>query len=785
MHEGLRKLLAAGVCSLATLAFAQQPPPSLASDRAMPLEVVVNGAKSGAWLLVERAGVLYAPADAFDEWRVQVRPDAPKLEFKGQQYIALSAIPGFRAKVDYANQSVELLFSPAAFATLRLTQELDKKPVVSEVLPSVFVNYDASYTVANARGTAPTNDVGILGEVGFSWSGGVLSTSLAARNLANDRLLATRRDALRLETTYTRDFPEQNRTLRVGDSVTRAAMWGRDVYFGGVRYGTNFALTPGFVSQPLPTVQGLSAAPSTVELYVNDVLRQVSNVPTGPFVVDNFPLLTGNGEARLVVRDLLGRETTVVQPFFTSSRLLAPKLDDWSVEAGRVRVGLGVESNDYGSGFASGTWRHGINNDNTVEARAEVSRRRQLLGGGLLTVLPWQVLARAALVASNEEALGSGGHWLVGFETEGLKGAASVEAQGSSSRFREVGQDLSVSPVKLQYAGNFLYNTDNFGAFGLGYASIERFDRTRIATVSGNYTVRVLQHGSLTLTASHAISGATGSAVGMTLLVPLDNGRSLNATVGRRSGKDDAYLAAVQNPGADSDLGWRVLAGNLQDERRAEGGLYYQGRYGSLATDATKTASGGSAVRVGASGGLVVADGHFFATRRVDESYALAEVPGYGGVGIGIGSNVLTKTNADGVALIPRLLPYISNSVRIDPKELPINAEIESIELQAVPAWRSAVKVTFPVRGGRGALLKIVFDDGQPAPAGAVVHIAGDKETFYVARRGEAFVTGIKPDSRVTLDWEGRSCALAVTLPPENPDEVPRIGPVECRGVQR
>jgi len=271
----------------------------------------------------------------------------------------------------------------------------------------------------------------------------------------------------------------------------------------------------------------------------------------------------------------------------------------------------------------------------------------------------------------------------------------------------------------------------------------------------------------------------------MTVLVPLDNGRSLNATVGRRSGKDDAYLAAVQNPGADSDLGWRVLAGNLQDERRAEGGLYYQGRYGSLAADATKTASGGSATRVGASGGLVLADGHFFATRRVDESYALAEVPGYGGVGIGIGSNVLTKTNADGVALIPRLLPYISNSVRIDPKELPINAEIESIELQAVPAWRSAVKVTFPVRGGRGALLKIVFDDGQPAPAGAVVHIAGDNETFYVARRGEAFVTGLKPDSRVTLDWEGRSCALAVTLPPDNPDEVPRIGPVECHGVQR
>src|SRR5690242_12848766 len=108
MAARLRKLLAAGLLALSAASFAQQPPPSLASDRAMPLEVIVNGAKAGAWILVERAGVLYAPADAFDEWRLQVGPGAPKLVFKGQDYLALSSIPGFRAKVDYANQSVEL-----------------------------------------------------------------------------------------------------------------------------------------------------------------------------------------------------------------------------------------------------------------------------------------------------------------------------------------------------------------------------------------------------------------------------------------------------------------------------------------------------------------------------------------------------------------------------------------------------------------------------------------------------------------------------------------------------
>jgi outer membrane usher protein len=50
-----------------------------------------------------------------------------------------------------------------------------------------------------------------------------------------------------------------------------------------------------------------------------------------------------------------------------------------------------------------------------------------------------------------------------------------------------------------------------------------------------------------------------------------------------------------------------------------------------------------------------------------------------------------------------------------------VSAEIDSIEQSVVPAWRSAVKVAFPVRSGRGALLRIVLDDGEAAPAGAFV----------------------------------------------------------------
>lgn len=790
----LPRLLAGGVALALLLCGGQAPaqtttnPPSgpgqLPTDRILPLEVTVNGNKSGTWPLLERAGMLYAPRDAFEDWRVQTHGDATVVKYRGSDYLPLSAIPGFSAKVNFGNQSIDLDFSPQVFAATRLTTELAKKPVLSPVLPSFFANYDISYSATAARDSGTAKTLGVLAELGFSNRWGVLTSSYAGRNLTGESSPGSAGGWVRLETTFTKNLPADHQTLRLGDSSTRAGMWGRSVYFGGVQLGTNFALTPGFITQPAPTLSGVSSAPSTVELYVNDVLRQVSNVPTGPFAINNFPGLTGGGEARLVVRDLLGRETVITQPFFTNSQLLANGLDDWSLEAGRLRLDLGNVSGRYGQGFASGTWRHGFSNDLTGEGRVELTRQHRSVGLGMVVGLPWQVLGKAAVVASHTESLGSGRQWLVGVERQDLRSGAYLQAQGASVRFRQLGESPSLPPTKLQVAGNLTYSTEKRGTFGLGFARISRYDSDRILTISAHYSIRVGERSSLTVIASRAVGGSTGTSVGATLLVPLEHNRLVTASANLRSGQQDFFVTAAQNPAFDSEFSWRALAGRQQGESRAEGGLAYGGRYGRVSGELS-VANSLKALRLGAAGGMVFADGHLFATRRVDDSFAVAEVPGYGNVGMGLGSNVLTHTDPQGVALIPRLTAYQNNSIRIDPRELPVSAELDSIEQLVVPAWRSAVKVVFPVRSGRGALLKLVFDDGEPAPAGGVVQIVGEKEEFYVARRGEAFVTGLQTKNRVSLNWKGQQCQFDVNLPPESREEIARLGPLQCKGVSR
>ncbi len=759
-------------------------PPPQSTDRLLPFEVTVNGAKSGTWLFLERTGVMHAPREAFDEWRVELNPSAPTIEFKGLPYTPLTAVTGFRSKVDFSNQSVDLYFSPESFSTLRMTKDLVKRPVVSPVLTSVFLNYDLNYAASAFRGASSTNDLGLLGEAGLSTSWGILTSSHVGRNLLNNKTLGNSNSWLRLETTFTRDFPEQNRTLRLGDTTTRAGMWGRNSYFGGIQFGSNFSLTPGFIRQPLPVLSGVSAAPSTVELYVNDVLRQVSSVPTGPFALDNFPVMSGGGEARLVVRDILGRETVISQSFLTSAQLLAKGLNDWSLEGGTLRRELGSASNRYSHGFLSGTWSRGISSDVTLEARAELTRRMRTAGLGAVVALPGQFLGKAAWVASQEANVGRGGYWLLGFDRQGLRNSVSFEVRGATQDFRQLGLDAGVKPSKLQVAANWSAALENGQTFGIGVASISQFDSIRVSTLSGNYSMRVGDRGNLNLTASRAIAGATGSAFGLSFTAPLEGARLFSASYGHHNGRDDAYVTYSKNPGVDDALGWRALIGGETDQARAEAGAYFAGRFGSVTGDVSATRNQ-QAVRLGANGGLVFTDRHLFVTRRINESFAVAEVAGYGGIGIGIGSNILARTDNRGIALVPRLIPYQNNAIRLDPRELPLNAEIESIEQIAVPAWRSAVKVVFPVRAGRGALIKIVFEDNQPAPPGAIVTIVGDKQEFYVARRGEAFVTGLKPVNRLNLQWDNQKCTFDVKLGADLPDEIIRMGPLMCKGIKR
>ena len=758
--------------------------------RLLTFDTLINGARGGAWPMLERAGQLYAPSNAFEEWRLPLPLAASAFFFRSQNFYPLNGLPGFNSRIDASSQTVEMQVSPLAFSATRLSPgDAPATPKRDAVLPALVFNYDLNYSAADSRNAASSRDLGMFSELAWSGPLGVLTHSSVARNLTGETQGTQPRRAVRLETTFTHDSPQEQHTLRIGDSVTRPGLLGRGVFFGGAQVASNYSFTPGFTGQALPAVRGVSSAPSTVELYVNDVLRQVSSVPAGPFSIDNFPVVSAAGEARVVVRDILGRETVLVQPFFTHALLLATGHSEWSLEAGRQRLDYGNTSNAYGAAFAAGLWRRGMSDEWTAESRATATRNLVELSGGATLLIRQQVLGTIGLAASRDRGVGTGQQWLLGLERQDQGGSFQVQARGATRGYRELGLDADKLPVRGVFGANASHVFDERTTLGVGLVEQRFWDATPRTTVASlNLGLRVGERASLNLNASRVIDGVNATALGLTLVLPLERRINGGLLVSRRAGQNDSHVSAAQMPLGENGSGWRVLAGHRFGAARAEGGLVHLGEHGTLSAD-LNSGAGQTALRAGASGALVLADGHGFASRRIDNSFAVVETPGLPDLSVGLRGMPQARTGADGVALINNLLPYQANPLRLDPRELPVSAEIDSIEANLVPAWRSAVKHRFPVRSGRSVLLRIVFDDGEPAPAGATLAVPGRDDVFFVARRGEAFVTGLEDDTnrkaRVLLAWKGRSCALALSLPPLERDDIARLGPLTCSGVAR
>lgn len=756
---------------------------AIAGEKLLVLAVTVNGAPGGTWALLERDGALYAPLGAFKEWRLLLTHAGASQEHRGRSWRDVSTIPGYKAEFNVADQAVALTFDAAQFQNTQLGQGYQRAQL-GPVLPAAWLNYDLAWQRIAGPDLPAQRSLGALTELGWSGAAGVFSSTGVAREVGAPTTTegdGTRQGSsyprndprwTRLETNFRADDQDSNITLLAGDSSTRAGIWGRSVYFGGIQVGRNFALSPGMQTYPRPLLAGQSAAPSVLELYVDDVLRTTERIPAGPFAIDNLPHLTGAGQVRVVVRDLLGRETVVQDDFHAVAQLLAPGLADFSIQAGRLREQLGITSNDYGAKFGSGLFRYGLEGA-TVELRGEYSRATSSAGMGLSVALPWQMIGTAAAAVSQDTA-GNGKRAVVELQRPTLRHSFSARYERTSADWREIGA-AGLMPRSITSAR---YTTRNgIWYAGLAAARIERFGAQPFTTASANLAVRLGRSSTMTITATRITGGAfTANALGLSVVIPL-GATMINAGVSGRDGGTDAYATVSRNPGVGLGLGASGTLGTLAGQEYAEASLAYEGQHAHASAQG-HTERAFSAARLGLQGAFVVSDGTVFATRALRTSFAIVEAKGLDDVGVKVQSALTARTDASGKALVANLQPYRENRIQLDANDVPMGAELDSIDRTAVPRSRSGVKVLFPVRPGRAALLVVTLADGTPAPIGASLEVG--ERVYVVGSRGRAFVTGLEPGSVGRLSWDQRSCSVALELPAGDVDAVPTV-PVVCR----
>lgn len=207
-----------------------------------------------------------------------------------------------------------------------------------------------------------------------------------------------------------------------------------------------------------------------------------------------------------------------------------------------------------------------------------------------------------------------------------------------------------------------------------------------------------------------------------------------------------------------------------------------QNNVGTYTVEAAQSL-GATATRLNVSGGVALLGGDAFLSRRIDQSFAVARIPDYPNVRILVDNQPAGRTDASGNALIPRLRAYDRNVISIDQRDVPLDAEIGALKLEAVPYFRSGVGLRFPIKRSRGATLTIQLDDGKPLPVGASVQIVGEDKTYAVGYDGEAYVVGLGPTNRLRASWRGQSCEFDVPFTAST-DPLPHLGTFICKGVK-
>jgi len=727
------------------------------------LAVNVNSGTDMLVRALRRESRLYLSGADLEHLRLPV--PAHGLEYEGERYYCLADIHDLAYHLDPRRQQLQIRVDGAQFPHTRFDLAQEYMQPATDTGWGAFLNYDLF----------GEHDADVM----QTRSGAFLEAGVFNRlGVGLNTLLVQEGDVIRLDTSWTHDWPGARRSLRLGDTLSGGVQWSRRVRLTGVQLATNFALQPGFISHTLPSMYGQTDVPANVDIYVNEALRATREVPAGPFSFNDIPTLNGSGEMSMVVRDMLGRETRVLVPYYTAPELLRPGLADYNLSLGLLRQSYGERSNDFGSVLAAASYRYGINRRTTGETYGEASRRQVAAGFGAAWLLSGAGILEASLAGSRSPQ-GTGYLGRIGIQHTDPYFSIGAHMQQATPNFTQLG--LGTMPA-ARSSGQFHVGLTGLlpGSLTFSLTHEDRRNDSDVDLVSAAYNLNVHGLGYFAVDALRDLNG-DDTVFGIQFTRRLGREHSVNAHTRFGNGHESGRLGVQRNLPRGTGIGYRLSAGTGSQEG-IDAEFQQRHRYGSYNARFTRV-NGADAYRLGATGGLSWMQGHLFATPRLEESFALVEVPGLPAVTLYHDNQPITQTDGSGLAVIPRLRAYEENRIQIQPTALGLDTRIERYRLKAVPGYRAGVYLRFPVRQVRSALLRVVDEQGRPLPAGARVERVGGVdaglETFPVAMDGELFISDLDTDNTLRAYWSGGSCEFRVTLP-EQDNPLPDLGEFRC-----
>lgn len=766
---------------------------TVANDRDLFLEVFINEVSTkliGNFKELPDGGLA---ATAEELLEVGLKPDDTARADNG--LIRLDRLPDVRYEVNQPEQKLFVTTDTIAARSAKVI-DLDQNRKKERLKPQSGYGAVVNYTLFASSNTLFEDETDLFRGVSGSFDArlfgplGTLSHSFLA-GYSDGRF----DEFTRLNTTWSYSDPERLLTYRAGDFISGGLSWTRPVYLGGLQVERNFALRSDLVTLPLPAFSGTAAVPSTLEVYTQNVRTYAGDVAAGPFEVANLPAFTGAGEARVVLRDSLGRETVTTMPYYVSSMMLGKGLLDFSAEVGFPRRNFGIESQDYDERLMGVfTARYGMADWLTVEGHAEGGE--DLINAGLGLAFPLGPFGAASVALAGSSASGGTGtlfnaalelsynDWSLYARLQRTFGnyqdIASITAEPTFSGPDGIPIFSAGVPRALEQVTLSVPAPLDFSSLNVSYTHFTDADGERSSIVGLSYSQQAFKGSTIYASAFKDLDNDDSFGVFAGISIPL--GDNITASTGVEHGPDGANVVAdlVKSERLENgSVGWRLRTSEGETSNRSAAVSYrspvarIEGGVQQYDDDFRATAQ--------VDGALAVAGGGVFAANRIDDAFAVVDV-GAPDVDVQFQNRPAGKTNAKGRILVPDLKSYQPNSVSIDPSKLPVNADVPATKEVVVPADRSGVVVSFEVSEAPAAAL-VGFEDpnGNPIPVGLTGTLEGSNEEFVIGYDGEAYVRGLQAENSATISFDdGNSCRADFAFKP-SPDQQVVIRDVVCQ----
>ena len=750
-------------------------PPAAALEDAeaqeLYLDVTLNGVALGRLArFVRQRGALFASAATLRELGLKWPGSA-----HASGLVALNQLPGLEVVYDAAHQrlimtaALDLLDRPVT----RIGPVQESRALVDPAsrVPGLVLNYDLYAQQGGGQqmlsGFSETRLFGVGPGV---WSNTLISRSTSTQGGPSSS------DVVRLDTSWQQEFPDQMLSLTVGDLTSGSLSWSRATRLGGVRLSRKFALQPYRITTPLASFQGAAVLPSTVDLFVNGLKQSSQQVQPGQFQLNGVPSLGGSGQAQMVITDINGQRREVNFDLYGAPQLLAAGLTDWSVDLGSVRRDYGLKSFAYGDPMASGSARYGWSERTTLEAHAEAGPGAWQTGVGGLWLLGQQagvVNASFALSQNNKDGMDQqGAQWGLGYQWNSRRLTAAL-----STLRRDVGfRDVASQPNELLARGSdsAYLGLNSFGGLsgqlGLNFIRQQYFNSPPVRYAGLSWSYQMPGNAMLSFNVNRNLDNPAGSSVYLSWSMPLERRVSVSATA-RSSGNSQnlVFDASRSPPGDQGGWGWRVQAG-AGDSSNAQAQVSQLGRYGQWSAGLSQFGGQGGAssaqtVFGSASGGLVLVQGQPYASRRVDDAFALVSTNGVAGVPVRLENRLVGETDARGLLFVTQLNAYQHNRISIDTLKLPVDMRIDRSALEAVPDSRSGMLAKFAMRRILAVELSLRDVEGQWLPAGSPVWLEAPAAASNSSAVPAPSTTVVGYDGLVYLEDPAQGATVRVQLP--------------------